>query len=130
MSWTSILNNPQSIEAIYQGSPPDLTGVRVHEVALHQDGPTLRLRFDLPHYPTRPPQKWGAQGFNTMQVEISLSGLTSVTLDGFGTDVVADVSLRQNDGIEVIVTSPRARLQATAEVAFISQLSAYTNEPA
>ncbi|MFF4716764.1 Imm50 family immunity protein [Streptomyces eurythermus] len=129
MSWTSALNNPHGIDAIYHGSPPELNGVHVHEVALHQDGPTLKLRFDLPIYPSQPPGKWAAQGFNTVQVEISLSGVRDITLDGFGTNIVADVSLTKKNDITVVVTSPETRLKATSDFAFISQLSAYANDP-
>ncbi|MFF5854834.1 Imm50 family immunity protein [Streptomyces sp. NPDC012751] len=129
MSWISALNNQAGIDAVYQGNPPDLKRVHVHEVNLHQDGPTLKLRIDLPHYPAQPPRKWAAQGFNTVQVEISFGGIKQVTLDGFGTNIVADVSLHAEDGIDLVLTSPELHLHATAEVAFISKLGAYTNEP-
>ncbi|MFC9277887.1 Imm50 family immunity protein [Streptomyces collinus] len=128
MSWTSLLHNPEGIAAIYQGAPPELSGVRVHEVVLYEDGPTLKLRLDLPLYPDRPPRKWAAQGFNTVQVEISLSGLRAITLDGFGTAISADVSLSGENGVTLNVVSPETHIRAVSDVAFISKLTAYTNE--
>ncbi|MFF7096828.1 Imm50 family immunity protein [Streptomyces rubradiris] len=119
MSWTYALKNPHGIRTLYQGSPPPLNRVLVHEVALDQDGPTLRLRFGLSRHPARPPQKWVAQGFNTVQVEITSGGARNITLEGFGTNSVADVSLDENSGIDI---------GANAEFAFISQLRAYANE--
>ncbi|MEW2283846.1 Imm50 family immunity protein [Streptomyces sp. NPDC047841] len=128
MSWTSFLHSSQGIDAIYQGrSAPDLIGVQVREVVLHQNGPTLKLRLDLPRYPEQPPKKWNAQGFNTVQIEISFSGLRSLTLEGFGTDVIADVSLHEEGGVILDVSSSTMQLSAIAEVAFISKLTAYTN---
>ncbi|MEU3526900.1 Imm50 family immunity protein [Streptomyces sp. NPDC038707] len=129
MSWTSALNNPHGIDAVYQGSPPELNGVHVHEISLHEDGPTLRLRIDLPLYPVHPPRKWAAQGFNTVQIEISFSGIQDITLKGFGTNIVADISLSKKHGINVAVTSPETQLKASSEFAFISNLTAYTNDP-
>ncbi|QTE00590.1 hypothetical protein S1361_24880 [Streptomyces cyanogenus] len=128
MSWTSFLQSSQGIDAVYQGSAPELTGVHVREVVLNEDGPTLKLRLDLPRYPDQPPKKWKAQGFNTVQIEVSFSGLRSLTLEGFGTDVNADMSLHREDGIILNVSSSTMQLSATAEVAFISKLTAYANE--
>ncbi|MDN3265459.1 Imm50 family immunity protein [Streptomyces sp. CSDS2] len=128
MSWTYALKNPHGIRTLYQGSPPPLNRVLVHEVALNQDGPTLRLRIDLSRYPAQPPQKWVAQGFNTVQVEITFGGVRTITLEGFGTNSVADISLDKNNGINIIAASPEIRLSANAEFAFISQLRAYAND--
>lgn len=127
MSWTSLLHNPEGISSVYQGNPPDLTGVRLHEAVLQVDGPTLKLRLDLPRYPDDPPRKWVAQGFNTVQVEISFSGLEEVTLTGFGTTVTADVLLSADKGVTLEVTSPATRIRAVATTAFISKLTAYLN---
>ncbi|MFI9252825.1 Imm50 family immunity protein [Streptomyces sp. NPDC053069] len=131
MSWTSLLRNPEGIASLYEGVPPNLVGVHLHEVALQEDGPTLRLRLDLPRYPDRPPRKWTAQGFNTVQLELSLSGLETVTLEGFGTHIAADVSLGgegDGKGILVNVISSGTRIRAVAATAFVSKLSAYVNE--
>ncbi|MEV6114375.1 Imm50 family immunity protein [Streptomyces sp. NPDC052109] len=129
MSWASLLHNPVGITSIYQGNPPDLIDVHLHEVVLHEDGPTLKLRLDLPRYPDQPPRKWAAQGFNTLQVEISFSGVREVTLEGFGTAISAEISLTGEEGISLNVMSAATRIWATADTAFISKLTAYANEP-
>ncbi|MGW1803452.1 Imm50 family immunity protein [Streptomyces sp. NPDC002078] len=130
MSWTSFLHNPEGITSIYQGAPPDLTGVHLHEAALHVDGPTLKLRLDLTRYPDQPPRKWVAQGFNTVQIELCLSGLKTVALEGFGTQISANVSLGKEggEGVFVEVISPETRIRAVANTVFISKLTAYINE--
>lgn len=68
-----------------------------------------------------------AQGFNTVQVEISFSGLEEVTLTGFGTTVTADILLSADNGVTLEVTSPATRIRAVATTAFISKLTAYLN---
>ncbi|MGQ4727104.1 Imm50 family immunity protein [Streptomyces sp. Ju416(a)] len=128
MQWITLLNNPEGINAIYLQDPPDLHGVRIHEVSLQVEGPTLKLRFDLPAYPDHPPRKWLAQKYNTVQVELSFGGLKSISLSGFGTDISADVSLTGEDGVNVKATSAGVHLQANATTAFVSKLSAYANE--
>ncbi|MFI7011634.1 Imm50 family immunity protein [Streptomyces sp. NPDC050145] len=129
MRWTSLLHNPEGITAVYQGTPPDLRSVRLHEAALMTEGPTLKLRLDLPAYPARPPRKWADQKFNTVQVEISFSGLHSISLTGFATDITADVSLTEGEaGITVNVASPVFRLQANSTTALISRVTAYADE--
>ncbi|WP_228989499.1 Imm50 family immunity protein [Streptomyces sp. DH8] len=128
MQWTELLNNPEGINATYQRNPPDLRGVRIHEVSLQVEGPTLKLRFDLPVYPDNPPKKWLAQKCNTVQVELSFGGLKSISLSGFGSEISADVSLTGEGGVNVMVTSPGFHLQADATTVFVSKLSAYANE--
>ncbi|MEU2148838.1 MULTISPECIES: Imm50 family immunity protein [Streptomyces albovinaceus subgroup] len=137
MQWTALLNNPEGINATYLQDPPDLRGVRIHEVSLQVEGPTLKLRFDLPAYPDHPPRKWLAQKYNTVQVELSFGGLKSISLSGFGTDISADVSITGEGGVNVKTgeggvnveaTSPGFHLQANAMTASVSRLSAYANE--
>ncbi|MYV61788.1 hypothetical protein GTW37_22565 [Streptomyces sp. SID4931] len=128
MQWIALLNNPEGINATYLQDPPDLRGVQIHEVSLQTEGPTLKLRFDLPTYPDHPPRKWLAQKYNTVQVELSSGGLKSISLSGFGTDISADVSLTGEDGVSVKATSPGFHLQANAMTVFVSKLSAYVNE--
>ncbi|MFJ9818291.1 Imm50 family immunity protein [Streptomyces sp. NPDC101151] len=80
MLWTSVVINPEGITRIYQGAPPNLSGVRLREVVLGVEGPEMRVRLDLPAYPAQPPRKWAAQGFNTVQIEFAFGGLRSITL--------------------------------------------------
>ncbi|WP_367323547.1 Imm50 family immunity protein [Streptomyces sp. HUAS ZL42] len=127
MPWTSLIHNPEGISAVYQDTPPDLSNVLMREVILHEDGPTLRLRVDLPRYPDQPPRKWIAQGFNTVQIELLFSGLRAIALEGFGSEVTADIVLAQDNGVSIEVTSPETHIRAVADTAYISNLTAYTN---
>ncbi|OIK06865.1 Imm50 family immunity protein [Streptomyces monashensis] len=128
MSWTSLLHNPEGITSVYQGNPPDLVGVHLHEAVLRTDGPTLTLRLDLARYPEQPPLKWAVQRFNTTQVEISFSGIREIVIEGFGADIRANVSMASDNGVTLDVMSSQARIRAVADAAFISKLTAYANE--
>lgn len=68
------------------------------------------------------------QRFNTTQVGISFSGIKEIALEGFGTDIRADVSLTSENGVTLNVTSSEARIRVVADTAFISKLTAYANE--
>ncbi|WP_413757465.1 Imm50 family immunity protein [Streptomyces sp. MMBL 11-3] len=125
MSWTALLVNPQGIDSIYQGSPPRLDGVHVHEVGLSREGPSLRVRFDLPEYPASAPPKWQLQGFNTVQVELCFGGLRSVEIDGFSVRPVGDISLSDDGGIRVFISSDEVSVRAVADTAYVEKVTAY-----
>ncbi|MBV1948057.1 Imm50 family immunity protein [Streptomyces sp. BV129] len=125
MSWTSLIYNAQGVIAIYGGDPPPLTDVRIREVRLQEDGPTVALRFDLPVFPDKAPKKWVAQGFNTVQLEISFGGIRSLGIEGLATEVVADIAISEGDGVTLVVASPAMPVEAAAQTAFLSKVSAY-----
>ncbi|MGW2486751.1 Imm50 family immunity protein [Streptomyces sp. NPDC001606] len=116
------MHNPAGITTVYQGDPPDLIDVHLHEIVLHEAGPTLKLRLDLPRYPEQPPRKWVEQGFNTLQVEISFGGIREIALEGFGTAT-------GEEEISLNVMSAKSHIRGTADTAFISKLTAYATEP-
>ncbi|MFH8785176.1 Imm50 family immunity protein [Streptomyces roseoverticillatus] len=126
--WAELLTNPAGITSIYGGSLPPLQGVHIHEVSLNREGPTLKVRFDLSEYPERAPRKWVSQGFNTVQIELCLSGVRDVALTGFGTDPIADIILTRTNSIEMELVSAQARIKATADSVFISNISAYLDD--
>ncbi|MFG3123696.1 Imm50 family immunity protein [Streptomyces sp. NPDC048201] len=125
MSWTSLVYNAQGVIAIYGGHAPPLSNVRVREVRLQEDGPSVELRFDLPVFPDNAPKKWVAQSFNTVQLEISFGGIRSLSIEGLATEVVADISISEGDGVTLVVASPVMRVEAAAQTAFLSKVSAY-----
>ncbi|MFK4111712.1 Imm50 family immunity protein [Streptomyces sp. NPDC002176] len=127
VSWTSLIHNPQGITAVYGGDPPPLSHVRIREVSLREDGPTLALRFDLPVFPDNAPRKWVAQHFNTVQLEIEFGGIHSLVIEGLGTEVTADIALSEGDGVTLVVASPVMRVEAVAQSAYLSSISAYAD---
>ncbi|MET8690180.1 Imm50 family immunity protein [Streptomyces sp. NPDC004732] len=129
MTWTSLVRNPEGITSVYGGAVPPLTGVRIHSVVLDRDGPQLRVRFDLCEYPEAAPKKWAAQRFNTVQVELSFGGLDDVELRGFSVDPVGDILLTGGARLSLEVMSADVQVRASAQSAYISDLSAYADVP-
>lgn len=132
MSWNDLVSNPQGLRVIFQGDPPPLVGVSLHEVSVDRDGPSLRLRFDLPGYPSDPPAKWHRLGFNTVQVELLFGRVTELFLTGISTEVIADISIRRNsevsvDGASLELVSPPMQISAVAASLTVSRMSAYLN---
>jgi len=127
MSWTALLENPEGIDSIFQGSPPRLEGVHIHEVGLNREGPALRVRFDLPDYPVQAPRKWQLQGFNTVQVELLFGGLRSVEISGFSVEPVGDIALTRDEMVRVVISSNGTSIQAVADSVSIAKTAAYLN---
>ena len=128
MSWTALLENPEGIDSIFQGSPPRLEGVHIHEVGLNREGPALRVRFDLPDYPVQAPRKWQLQGFNTVQVELLFGGLHSVEISGFSVEPVGDITLTRDEMVRVVISSNGTSIQAVADSVSIAKTAAYLND--
>jgi hypothetical protein len=128
MTWTALLENPEGIDSIFQGSPPRLEGLHIHEVGLNREGPALRVRFDLLDYPARPPRKWQLQGFNTVQVELLFGGLHSVEISGFSVEPVGDITLTRDETVHVVVTSNGTSIHAVADTVSVAKVTAYLND--
>ena len=88
------INNPKLVKAYYT-SDPNLNGICLHEIIIHRDGPTLKLRFDLPEFPDKPPKKWHPE-YNTAQMTLSLFGVEELNLSGFKTNDIGDLHLARN----------------------------------
>lgn len=61
-------------------------------------------------------------------MELNLFGLESLLLENFSTAPVVDIDLRKNGIVSIVVDSPDLRLQATAQAANVSKISAYLDE--
>ena len=130
MSWTSALTDDTAIQNIYKGNPPELRAVRLHEIAVSSEGPLLTVRFDLPEYPAAPTAKWKINGFNTVQVVLTLAGVSRISLDGFATNLVVDMEFPAIDAgaVEFCINSDDVNLQASAVAVSIAKVSAYLND--
>ncbi|MEW2318754.1 Imm50 family immunity protein [Streptomyces bauhiniae] len=82
-----------------------------------------------PAVPAEPPRKWAAQGFNTVWIELAFSGLSALTLHGFGTEITADIALTAaGDGVAVRVDAPGTTVEALAQTVYLAALRAYAQE--
>jgi hypothetical protein len=123
--WFDVLDDARGIRAIYGDDAPPLEAVVLHEITLHRDGPRVVLRFDLPAFPSRPPEKWVSQGCNVVQVQLLLSGVESVSIQGLSTHSVVDIAVA-GDGRKVrVTTSGSSVIDVLALDASITSISAY-----
>lgn len=125
--WFELLVNSQAVRSIYKDEAPSLKGVDVHSLLLHRDGPKLSIKFNLNDYPSKPPRKWDVQGFNTVQVVLSLLDLRSVSISGWvDTVYLADLDIGFRDGlVTLIVDSDGLKLTAEASFLDLESISAY-----
>lgn len=113
------------IENLY-GQFPDLSHVELHEAVLHRDGPAVRLRLELPHFPAVVPEKW--KHFNTVMLELEATGVTEFAFSGLNTDMICSASI-QGSPRHVVVEihgGPAARI--VAEFVRVYKVSAYRKD--
>lgn len=129
MSWIDMLDDPRNVKAIYGDVVPSLSRVVLHEIRIHRDGPKVTFVFDFEEFPVNPPVKWQAQGLDTVQTELTVDGLTGMSLDGIDTNSVVDIDLAKSDEEVRLTTSSNSssRVDVRGRWVSVSSISAYLN---
>ncbi|HSH70835.1 MAG TPA: Imm50 family immunity protein [Deferrisomatales bacterium] len=129
MEYRDSLQNPESLATLYAGMPA-LEGVTLREAAVQEDGPTLRLRFDLPSFPDTPPKRWHPS-FNTAQVTLALFFVEDLEVRGFRTTNVGNLRLRrEGDRVRVSFQGDGCAVSANALLARVDTIAGYANQGA
>ncbi len=124
-TWLDVLDDPWGVRAVYGDQTPALGWVELHEVTMHRDGPRMVLRFDLPQYPARPPVKWRDRGCNTVQIQLMLSWVQEVSLQGWSHHSHVDLALeREGHTITATTYAGSTRMSVRAVAASITHMSA------
>ncbi|SCF18481.1 Immunity protein 50 [Micromonospora viridifaciens] len=124
--WVDLLSESHGIRAIYGEDLPALTSVDLHEFALHRDGPRATLRFDLPQFPKSPPKKWADQGFNVVQVQLTLVDVLHLAIVGWTTRAVLDINVeRMGEVLSLRANNGPVDINIDARWLVLSHLSAY-----
>ncbi|WP_165956638.1 Imm50 family immunity protein [Kribbella antibiotica] len=125
MEWIEALSNPQPVLAIYGNKLPALDKVRIEELVLSVNGPTLRLRFDLAEFPADPPAKWRRDGLEVVQIELAFGGLQAISINELTVDSICDLTVRKDGPVRFSGESDSVKLHGLADTATILRVSAY-----
>ncbi|MGW0785485.1 Imm50 family immunity protein [Streptomyces sp. NPDC002913] len=125
LEWIAALSNPKPVLSVYGDAAPALDEVRVEELCLSVNGPTLRLRFDLAEFPISPPARWRRDGLDVVQVELALGGVRAISIDEFSADSICDLKIRKSGLVSFSAESDSVKLQGLADTATILKVSAY-----
>lgn len=123
MDWTAAVANPQSLAQL----PADVgtLPVDLHEVIAHRDGPSVRLRFDLPVVPDPVPARWDADA-NRTQVRLACFDVKAFSLSGFVTMLSGRLSAQPvGDAWDVQFRSGDVVLTVRASLIRVESLSGY-----
>ncbi|MGC4744303.1 Imm50 family immunity protein [Micromonospora sp. DT201] len=124
--WVDLLSESHGIRAIYGEDLPALTSVDLHELVLHRDGPRATLRFDLSQFPKSPPKKWADQGFNVVQVQLTLVDVLHLTMVGWTTRALLDINVeRMGKALSLRANNGPVGINIDARWLVLSHLSAY-----
>ena len=124
--WLDVVVDARPIQAIYGERVPLLISVVLHEVSLHRDGPRVIVRFDLPEFPVNPPRKWVAQQFNVAQLKLIFDGIHDISLQGWSTNPVVDISIiRAGDRVKASVSSAAVQINIDCDAVLVSSISGY-----
>jgi hypothetical protein len=93
--WYSLAMNPKSIFSIFGNNIPSLENVLLKKMNFDSNGPVVEIFLDLENYPSAPPIKWLQSGYNTARIWMKLIDIKSIRLDGWESDNVVNVQLRE-----------------------------------
>ena len=127
MDWIECVSNPESLRSLFDHLA-GLEAVDVHEVALHRDGPSIRIRADLARFPDRPPSRWPT-GANRAQITLSLYGVADLMIEGIATRNVGILQLTPMAGprMRLEFLSSGLRVIGTCDFARVDHISGYVD---
>jgi len=130
MSWIDLLDDNRFLRTLFPEGDPSLASTRLHELQLHQDGPSVVLRFDLDAYPSQPPAKWQAAQSNTVQVRLVGVGIPELEIRAWSRNNVGRLRIeRREPGIEIAFSADGCHVAAVVDHLRVDSVTAYRNQP-
>lgn len=124
--WIDRIENPEAVRSLF----PDATGIEhldVHEMTLHRDGPSLRIRADLLRFPDKPPARWPV-GANRAQVTIALHAVRDLSIDGVATNMHGVFDLvHESDALRFELRASGFHLRGTCGMARLDSITGYVD---
>jgi Immunity protein 50 len=127
MAWLDCVDRAEMIREIFDRVEPRLDEIRLHEVTLHHDGPSVSLRFDLSEFPVVPPTKWVEAGYDTVQLRLALDDVSEIAIEGWSNDNRGKMDIQRHSptSLSVEFQSRRSKLRVVCHFARIDRISAY-----
>lgn len=123
--WSEHVYDLKPIKGIFGEEIPPLIG-QLHEVVLHKDGPSLKLRMDLKDFPKELPKKWVEKNFNTAQITLGLGVIRELSITGWTPDVRVEVQIEKSgEALKLKIESELVRVSCTAKTLTILELTGY-----
>jgi hypothetical protein len=131
MLWHQLSMQPQWIGNVYGDTPPALRECRLSTVGISQNN-DMDLLLHVEQMPPEHlwPKRWGKK-CNRVAIELVLSGIQAVCIEGWSGNNVADVEMRRaDDGRSVVLIASGAwgRIMATSAWLRIGKLQGYRAE--
>ena len=124
--WTDFLDDQTSIEAIFRGALPSGDNLRLHEILLNRDGPVVSVRFDVPEFPSHPPEKWRDGRANRVQISLSGLAVSNLEIRGIATEMNVEISVEKiEESLLVELSGGSTSIRFRALALAVNRISAY-----
>lgn len=126
--WYKNLENPFFLKSLYKVIP-DLKEVELVSIQVINDGPTLRVAFNIGRFADNPPKKWD-QPYNTVRLVIEFFDLKNLRWIGWGVNVFADIAIHEEQGKnKVQIKSEIIDLSFEAKFFRVERIDGYCIDP-
>lgn len=123
--WSEHVYDLKPIKGIFGEEMPPLIG-QLHEVVLHKDGPSLKLRMDLKDFPKELPKKWVEKNFNTAQITLGVGAVSAISIEGWTKDTRVEIKIEKvGDSLSLKIESAEINISCTAKTLTILELTGY-----
>ncbi|MFE4910273.1 Imm50 family immunity protein [Streptomyces sp. NPDC056652] len=89
--WPSFLNNPQSINALYD-QEPDLNSCDLFSFLLDERGTSITLGFETPHMPQHGRHEWDSASANSFEFYLTFSDVRQLNIQGWNGPADKDIT--------------------------------------
>lgn len=128
MSWFEDIDDAGFLRSLFPKAPRGRDGFHVHEVVVSREGPTVRIRLDLPDYPVSPPRKWVEAGYDTVSLTLMAIGVHSLSLEGIDVDMCCSLVIAKSEsGITLELKGRTNYICVETEFLRVDEVRGYCN---
>jgi hypothetical protein len=129
--WSSLVENSESLRAIYGNESPSLKDIQFHEINI-VNGADIQcnLRFDIKELPPRIPEAWMSRHVNAVQINLNLINVEIVNFEYSGGRLLGnlDIQLKGNSKQVSFTIFNRVVFVIKAKWLYVSAITGYSKE--